>query len=90
MVGPATSAVGCIIQTDFVVTGKHNFELVALQGSMYGEWRLLFKFPLIRFPPKMVAPKVKWSFAEYLIQPRIRKRSEPHLEDTNGDTFILM
>ena len=33
LVGPAASAVGCFIQTDFVAAGKHNFELVALEGS---------------------------------------------------------
>ena len=33
LIGPAASAVGCFIQTDFVAGGKHNFELVALGGS---------------------------------------------------------
>jgi Domain of unknown function (DUF4185) len=31
--GPPASAVGCFIQTDFVAGGKHNFELVVLEGS---------------------------------------------------------
>jgi len=33
LVGPAVSAVDCFSQTDFVVAGKHNFALVALEGS---------------------------------------------------------
>jgi hypothetical protein len=30
---PPTSAAGCFTQTDFVVAGRHNFELVTLEVS---------------------------------------------------------
>ena len=33
LVGPSVSAAGCLIQTDFVAAGKHNFALVALEVS---------------------------------------------------------
>jgi hypothetical protein len=33
LVGPAVSAVGCLVPSDFVVADKHDFELVALEGS---------------------------------------------------------
>src|SRR5262245_45628726 len=38
MIGPGVSAVGCFIQTDFVVGGKHNFELTALEGRETDLW----------------------------------------------------
>ena len=33
LVGPAASAVGCFIQSDFVAGGKHNFEVLVLEGT---------------------------------------------------------
>jgi hypothetical protein len=76
---PATSAVGCIIQTDFVVNGKHNFELVAFLGSnvlQYWRAKPVLQISLVRrvgafvqIPLKWSGRMLKWSFAEYLIQP---------------------
>lgn len=40
VIAPAVSGVGCFIQTDFTAGGKHNFELVALEGtSLVHYWR---------------------------------------------------
>src|SRR5262245_44132084 len=36
----AVSGMGCLIESDFVAGGKHNFELVALEGSsLVHYWR---------------------------------------------------
>jgi hypothetical protein len=40
VIGPAVNGVGCFIQTDFVADGKHNFELVVLEGTnLVHYWR---------------------------------------------------
>lgn len=40
IVAPGIAAVGCFIQTDFVADGRHNWELVALEGtSAVHYWR---------------------------------------------------
>src|SRR5512132_1764978 len=40
LIGPGVTGVGCFIQSDFVADGKHNFELVALEGTnLVHYWR---------------------------------------------------
>lgn len=40
LIGPGVTGVGCFIQSDFVAGGKHNFELVALEGTnLVHYWR---------------------------------------------------
>jgi hypothetical protein len=40
VIGPGVTAVGCFIQTDFVAGGRHNFELVAQEGTnLVHYWR---------------------------------------------------